>query len=94
MKTIFEAIKKFPNQFKSTVCARFLSTPNITNAKNHNLLAMAIELEDWDSVKTILELDVYRKPLEGVVYCLETYSDIDNKDWLYIVELFEENKIV
>ena len=94
MKTIFEAIKKFPNQFKSTVGARFLSTPNINNAKNHNLLAMAIELEDWDSVKTILELDVYRKPLEGVVYCLETYSDIDNEDWLYIVELFEENKIV
>lgn len=94
MNTIFEAIQKFPNQFKSTVCCRSKSTPSLTNAKNHNLLSMAIELEDWDSVKVILELDVYRKPLEGVVYCLETYSDIDSEDWLYIVGLFEENKIV
>lgn len=36
----------------------------------------------------------YSKPLEGVIFCLDTYSEIDNNVWRKIVNLFEEGKIV
>jgi hypothetical protein len=94
MKTLLEAIQQYPEQFISTCRARANTTPSSENRVNHQLMAIFIDDENWDKVSEILEADYYRKPLEGVVFCLDTYSEIDNNAWEEIIDLFEEGKFV
>jgi len=94
MKTLLEAIQQYPEPFISTLQARANTTPNPTNRSLHLTLADCIELHMWVEVEDIIQLQKYRKPLEGVVYCLDRYSEIDNNVWHQIVDLFEQEKFV
>lgn len=92
MKTLLEAIKQYPEEFISTCKARANTTPSQTNRFNHLSLSLAIKLEDWDSVSEILLESGYRKPLEGVVFCLN--MDYDHSTKSEIIDLFNEGKLV
>ncbi|CAH9013595.1 conserved hypothetical protein [Vibrio phage 424E50-1] len=94
MKTLLEAIQTYPEQFISTLHARANTTPSAVNRMTHETLADSIELGLWENVIDIIQLQNYRKPLEGVVFCLDRYSDIDNNVWHQIVDLFNEEKFV
>ena len=94
MKTILEAIQQYPEQFISTCRARANTTPSEENKSNHLLMALNIASGDWSRVEHLLNHKGYCKPLEGVIFCLDTYSEIDNIVWHEIVNLFEEGKIV
>lgn len=94
MNTILEAIQQYPEQFISTCRARANTTPSEENRTNHLVLSIAVNLEAWDQVEEILNIPSYRKPLEGVVFCLDTYSEIDRHVWSQIVDLFKEGKVV
>lgn len=94
MKTLLEAIQTYPEQFISTLQARADTTPSDTNREIHLHMADMIMLGNWVTVRErLFDID-YRKPLEGVVFCLDRYSDIDNNVWHQIVELFNEEKFV
>ena len=94
MKTILEAIQQYPEQFISTCRARANTTPSSENKTNHLSVAMFIKMEEWEAVSSMITSNAYRKPLDGVIFCLDTYSEIDNAVWHEIVNLFEEGKIV
>lgn len=90
---VLEAIKAQPKHFILTCLARSKTTPNHTNRVNHLEMADAINTKNWIKVEDLLLSDVYRKPLDGVVYCLSQYSDIDSETHLVIVDLFVDNKL-
>jgi hypothetical protein len=92
MKTLLEAIKQHPEEFISTCKSRARTTPNQTNRFNHLSLSVAIRLADWDAAASLLLEPDYRKPLEGVVFCLDMGYDYSIKS--KIIELFEEGKLV
>jgi len=94
MNTLLEAIQKHPEAFISTLEARAMTTPSQQNKDNHTCLSVFIKYDNWDSVQQILLDYDYRKPLEGVVYCLSRYSGIDNSVWNKIVNIYEEGKLV
>lgn len=94
MKTLLEAIQQYTDQFISTLQARANTTYSNTNKGLHLLMNTHIVHEDWDSVKGLLMDEWYHKPLKGVVYCLDTYSEIEREVWFNIVELFENGDIV
>ncbi|CAL9966464.1 hypothetical protein VPHF99_0113 [Vibrio phage F99] len=94
MKTILEAIQQYPDQFIDTINARANTTPSETNKFNHLMMSSLIQKQNWYTVSERLSHNNYRKPLEGVIFCLDTYSEIDNTTWHEIVNLFEEGKIV
>ncbi|AUR89128.1 hypothetical protein NVP1121O_100 [Vibrio phage 1.121.O._10N.286.46.C4] len=93
MKTVLEAIKQYPQEFISTFKVRANTTPSKTNQANHLAASMAVESESWGALKNLLEEPCYRKPLEGVIYCLETYSGIDTLIWGEIVDLYKVGAI-
>lgn len=94
MNTLLEAIQEYPEQFISTCSARANTTPSVKNRVNHYFMEYYIKLGMWEGVTELLKDSSYRKPLEGVVYCLDSYSEIDNNVWHQIVDLFNEGKIV
>lgn len=94
MKSIEAAIKKFPQEFMTTIEARSQTTPNETNRLQHLAMYEAIGEENWDEVHEILCSRYSAGPLTGVVYCLETYSGIENEAWHEICALFEADAIV
>lgn len=94
MKTLLEAIKKYPEQFISTCIARSETTPNQTNELNHLSMSVAIKLEAWNLVAELLVNPDYNNPLKGVLFCLPRYSDIGHFVYQEIIELFEEGKLV
>ncbi len=94
MKTLLEAIQTYPEQFISTLEARADTTPCEANKTNHLFMAHWIKMEMWDCMEELLTDTMYRKPLEGVTFCLDRYSDIDNNVWHQIVDLFNEEKFV
>lgn len=91
--SILEAIKAQPKHFILTCLARSRTTPNHVNRVNHLEMADAINTKNWKKVTDLLVSDVYRKPLDGVVYCLSYYSDIDSETHRIIVDLFVNNKL-
>lgn len=94
MDTLLEAIQAYPDQFISTCRARANTTPNAANETNHLFMAHWIKKEMWDFVADLLIDPFYRSPLEGVVFCLDRYSEIDNTVWHQIVVLLNEEKFV
>lgn len=94
MKSILEAIKLYPQEFIDTLEARANTTPNETNRINHLALQHAIVVEDWQHVEEVILDPWYHKPLGGVIFCLDRYSDTDNTVWKEVVKLFKEGKIV
>lgn len=93
MNTLLDAIKLYPAQFINTLNSRARTTPSEVNKSNHMLLALNIEAGHWDRVEHILNLPQYQQPLEGVVYCLSNYSDIEGEVWYNIVDLFKQGKL-
>lgn len=94
MKTLLEAIQQYPDQFISTLQARANTTHSETNKANHKMLSIFIKSESWHKVEDMIQQPVYLKPFNGVIYCLDRYSEIDNKAWHQIVDLFEQEKFV
>lgn len=95
MKTLLEAIQQYPEHFISTCKARAdLETPCENNRTTHTCMAILIEEKAWEGVDILLQRDYYQKPLEGVIFCLPRYSNIDQSSWGQIVNLFEEGKLV
>jgi len=94
MNTILDAIKMYPQQFIDTCYVRSQTTHNKDNAFLQLLMIEFIKYERWVGVEGMLSGKTYLKPLEGVIFCLERYSDIDNETWHEIVKLFEEGKLV
>lgn len=94
MKSILEAIKLYPQEFIDTLEARANTTPNEFNRDNHNVMITAIASKDWQQVQETITDSWYQKPLEGVIFCLDRYSDIDNTVWKEVVKLFKEGKMV
>lgn len=92
MKTVLEAIQQYPQQSIDTLKARAERTPSSDNRINHLLMAVFISDGDWEEVSNLLQDPWYQKPLEGVIYCLDRYSDIDNNVWRQIVEVFEKGE--
>jgi len=94
MKTILEAIQLYPQQFIDTCNARANTTPSEINKILHLHTAEMIKLANWVTVQERLFDSDYQKPLEGVIFCLKMYSNIENKTWHEICNLFEEGKLV
>ena len=94
MKTVLEAIKIYPEEFISTLDARSQTTPSRLKKGNHELMIELIKGEVWDVVSHLIQLPVYTKPFEGVIYCLERYSNIDKELWCAIVDLYRDGKFV
>jgi len=94
MKSIEAAIKKYPQEFMDSINARSRTTPSETNRLQHLALYEAIGEENWEEVHKILCSRYSAGPLTGVVYCLESYSDIENEAWHEICKLFEDDAII
>lgn len=94
MKTLLEAIQQYPEQFISTLKARASTTPSEANKANHTMLSIFIKSESWHKVEDMIQWPDYRKPLGGVIFCLNVYSEIDHKVWNEIVDLFNQEKFV
>lgn len=94
MKTLLEAIQQYPEQFIYTCRARANTTPSVINSMLHHELAERVERSKWQGVVEIITCADYRKPFEGVIFCLDRYSEIDNIVWNRIVDLFEQEKFV
>ena len=86
--SLLEAIKNNPNAFVLTCLARSKTTPSHVNMVNHLDMADAINVNNWKKVEDLLTSPTYRKPLDGVIYCLSHYSDIDSQTHSDIVDLF------
>ncbi|AGH31880.1 hypothetical protein VPIG_00022 [Vibrio phage PWH3a-P1] len=94
MNTVLEAIQQNPECFISTLESRAMTTPSQQNKDNHTCLSIFIKYEKWDDVKEILLKGNYQQAFDGVVYCLSTYSGINNKVWHKVVDLWNEGKVV
>ena len=91
MKTLLEAIQKHTDTFIYTLRDRQMTS--LGNKEAHQEMIDAITLEDWKGVSEKLTDVWYRKPLEGVVFCLRRW-DIDQDEHFKIVDLLEEEKFV
>lgn len=94
MQSIFEAIKKYPMEFMATVSSRAGTTPSEVNRRNHTALQAAIQTQNWEKVKELIQNPAYYAALNGVVYCLENYTGIEIKEWCSICSLMDNNKII
>jgi hypothetical protein len=92
MKTLLEAIKQYPEEFIDTCLHRADTTPSEYNKVNHSFMAHWVKMGMWGLVSDLLVDPLYRKPLEGVVFCLNMDYDYSIKS--KIIELFEGGKLV
>ena len=82
--------KKLTSEFKKhkvafRACVECRMRTSVFNKDLHELMLEYINNDDWTTVYELVASNVYRKPLEGVVYCIEL--DFDDKE--VIVNLFE-----
>ncbi|MGL4521459.1 MAG: hypothetical protein ACRCWQ_02740 [Bacilli bacterium] len=94
MESVLEAIKTLKPEFISTIHCRSMTTPSERNRRNHQDLMLAVMKEKWGDVTRIITLPEYHEPLGGVVYCLQSYSDIKSADWHKICSLYENGDIL
>lgn len=85
---LLDYIKQYPDAFIYTAERRSGTTPSPTNRMNHTIFSEAIATEDWDTVEELVNLPEYRKPLDGVVTCLISYSVLDNDTCIEIYEFW------
>ncbi len=97
MKTLVEAIKKYPGHFLSTFLKRAETTPSDYNRNQHRLLAEKVKEKDWNEVGKLISQPEYYSGLEGVVMCVRG-RNLDNSfdlcDYDIIQELYREKKFV
>lgn len=89
MERLLEQVKKYPTDFQIAIAARSKTTPSEVNRANHIALYTHIGLEEWDEALAVMSKPEYRRPLEGVVYCLEAYSGMDKQTWHEICNLLD-----
>lgn len=90
MKTLLEAIQNHRETFTHTLQHRQFTS--VSNVELHQKMIDAVESEDWETVSECLVDPWYRKPLEGVVYCLKLEYDYTIKS--EIIDLFNEGKFL
>ena len=91
--TLLQLIKRFSGEFSYTVSRRAMTTSSKTNKTNHEALSEAVDFEDWELVKSIINLPEYSKPLEGVIYCMSSYTSLDFDDITLFLDCYREGKI-
>lgn len=88
MKTLLQYIQENPVHFINTCYARSKTTPSEENRKNHLNLMLCIERSMWGEVEAIINTKSYQRPLQGVLVCLKTYSNIDDEVYSEIYDNF------
>ena len=93
MKTLLQAMQLHRSLFLETVKMR-LNT-STSNKSLHLKMSYYLLNKDWEGVEAMLLDSYYQKPLEGVVYCLNKYNDLNNEDFHEIVtlEVYQYNEI-
>lgn len=91
---LMDIIERYPDHFIDTCHARAGTTPSMENRKNHLNLAFLLEKKDWKHAAIIVAHEGYRRPLNGVVICLRTYSNIPYDVYHKAVEFERQGKLV
>ena len=97
MKTytnLLDIMKDYPQDYADTAIRRSETTPSSFNRNRHKMLACALKSGDWDAVECLFNDQQYRKGLEGVVICVNSYSDLDSDIILQGLDLFREGKLI
>ena len=94
MKTLLEYIKLYPEAFIATATARSLTTPSKQNHNNHLLLVESISSGKWVYVGNIITMPEYQSPLDGVIACLNDYSNLPHDVCVGIYESWVEGNIL
>ena len=93
MKTIFEYIKQYPEAFMDSALRRSHTSPSNINVSNHKRFIQCIEQEQWVSLEVLINSPEYRSPLDGVVVCLNKFSDIPSEVCVAIYDSWLEGEI-
>lgn len=91
---LMDIIKDHPDCFVATCYGRAGTTPSAENRKNHLNLAVLIEKKEWEMAARIITHPDYRRPLNGVVVCLRTYSNIPRDAYMNAVEFEERDNLI
>ena len=91
---LMDVIKEHPESFIDTCHGRANTTPSMENRKNHLNLAFLIEKKEWEMAAHIITHPDYRKPLNGVVVCLQTYSSIPRDAYIDANRFEKAGKLV
>tara|TARA_R100000541_G_C1897352_1_gene84009 strand:- start:55169 stop:55453 length:285 start_codon:yes stop_codon:yes gene_type:complete len=94
MKTLLEYIKLYPESFIATATRRSQTTPSQQNRTNHLFLAESISSKKWDYVESIITMPEYQSPLDGVVVCLNDFSNLPHDVCVGIYESWVEGYIL
>ncbi len=94
MKTILDYIKEYPEEFIASAERRADTTPSELNRKNHYKFTKCIYKGDWAGLKELLSDEEYTKPLEGVILCLNQYTDLDINICIVIHNNFKEGNLL
>lgn len=94
VECLMDVIKYHPGCFIDTCYGRANTTPSMENRKNHLNLAFLIEKKDWEHAAVIITHPDYRRPLNGVVICLRTYSNIPRDAYMNAVEFERQGKLI
>ena len=81
---LLDYIKMYPEGFTH----RSETTPSDLDRENHLTFSEGIENEDWKVVEDMINSPEYRKPLDGVVACLISYSGLNFDTCCDIYELW------
>ncbi len=90
MNNLLDAIKKHRSLFISTISVR--QSTSSGNKDLHQWMKTYIQYRDWEGVAEVLRNPYYRKPLGGVVFCLNKYKDLTFEEFDQIVTFYEEGK--
>lgn len=94
INTLLDSIKAYPEVWIDTALMRSNTTPSILNREYHLLLVGFIEGEKWEDAEEVLTAYGYRKPLEGVVFCLNTHGRLGYEEHSEIVKLFQQGNFI
>ena len=68
MKELIELIKQHKEDFADSVVRR-MNTSTANKSRHVNVLG-ALYMDDWDLLEELLQDSWYRKPLDGVIICM------------------------
>ena len=69
MKNLLSSIITYKSAFVRS--SHYRMSTSVSNKQLHADMINALNRDDYDSVKEILNNDFYRKPLIGVIYCMD-----------------------
>lgn len=77
MNKLLELIKLHKDDFFQSVSNRMYSS--VYNKDKHSMVLSALVVDDYKLLEELLSDIQYRKPLEGVIYCMECEFEIECK---------------